>query len=391
MKRKIALVIGASTESIYAIKTAQKNNFFVIAFDENPKAAGFSYANKSYNIDIKDSTKIIECLGDIVPDVILPIPIGRYLITSGFLNEYFNLKGPSNFATNVCTDKYLFNKKLSAAGLKDVPFILIPAGKSNNINFKNIRFPLIAKPRFGSGNRGVQVFQTKEELKCLSFQNIRYNEDFIIEEFVSGIEYGVDCAVINNKFYIVLVREKKLRKFPETFCVGYYSVVNNSLLISRITTYLENVVSVLKINDALIHCDLLISKGKIFIIELSPRPSGHYLHNKFTIYATGIDMVQEYLNYINGKEYNFNPLYSKNLLIRFFDFDNCIIKKIPVLGKLEKHYKILDYVCNLSEGFLTTIESSSSLINRGYFILEANNRDKLDIYSEEILNCFKEG
>ena len=65
--------------------------FYVIAFDENPNADGLYYADEKYITDIKNPKLIIEHLQGRKPDIILPVPIGRYLITIGKINDYQHL------------------------------------------------------------------------------------------------------------------------------------------------------------------------------------------------------------------------------------------------------------------------------------------------------------
>ena len=50
--------------------------------------------------------------GGYEPITILPVPIGRYLITTGSINDYYKLDGVSYKAADLCTDKLLFHKKL---------------------------------------------------------------------------------------------------------------------------------------------------------------------------------------------------------------------------------------------------------------------------------------
>lgn len=113
-QNKIALIIGASSESIIAIKHAKALGLKVIAFDANPKAPGLKEADISYNIDIINPSNIIQTLSkeNITPDIILPVPIGRYLITIGALNDYYKLDGFSFEMADICTDKLKFASAL---------------------------------------------------------------------------------------------------------------------------------------------------------------------------------------------------------------------------------------------------------------------------------------
>lgn len=62
MSQKVALVIGASSESVFAINEAKKAGLKVVAFDGNKDAIGLKLADVSYVVDIRDPKNIIEKL-----------------------------------------------------------------------------------------------------------------------------------------------------------------------------------------------------------------------------------------------------------------------------------------------------------------------------------------
>lgn len=55
------------------------------------------------------------------------------------------------------------------------------------------RFPLVAKPRFGEGSRGMAVLRGEEELECWLRGNRR--EEFLLQPLLSGPEFTVDGYV----------------------------------------------------------------------------------------------------------------------------------------------------------------------------------------------------
>ena len=129
-KGSLLLWIGAGKESVFGIKEAQKAGYYVIAFDGNENAEGLKYADEKYVEDIKQTKSIINKLADRKPEVVIPVPIGRYLTTTGIINDYYHLKGCSKLSCNLCTDKYLFHIKTSKNKLRDAICNLIPAGIS---------------------------------------------------------------------------------------------------------------------------------------------------------------------------------------------------------------------------------------------------------------------
>ena len=84
---------------------------------------------------------------------VLPVPLGKILKTVGAVNDALGLVGISSAAARCCTDKLLMHQVLTQAGL------LTPrvqeATHENDIYAAatEIGFPLILKPRFGSGSR----------------------------------------------------------------------------------------------------------------------------------------------------------------------------------------------------------------------------------------------
>ncbi|MEE3704369.1 hypothetical protein V2I29_02055 [Campylobacter sp. CX2-8023-23] len=115
-KSKIALAIGAGSESLIAIRYAKKLGLKVIAFDGDASALGLREADISYIVDISQPKLIISKLNSdgFIPNLILPTLIGRCLISIGALNDYYNLSGFSYDIADICTDKLKFAHALNS-------------------------------------------------------------------------------------------------------------------------------------------------------------------------------------------------------------------------------------------------------------------------------------
>ena len=123
-----ALVIGASTEAVHAIQIAQGQGYEVVALDGDPQAGGLKAADLAFCVDIR-SPKAVVCLLEkegIRPAVILPVPIGRFLTTTGEVNDHYGLYGVSGEGARNSTDKFRFHQKMKEAGLREVPLYLFP-------------------------------------------------------------------------------------------------------------------------------------------------------------------------------------------------------------------------------------------------------------------------
>lgn len=393
MKKTIGVVIGASRDAIHAIKIAKKQGVYVVALDGNPNAEGFIYADEYVNVNISDMDAVCKVMDRIKPDFIIPVPIGRYLITTGYINEKYNLRGIKYRATELSTDKYLFHEEMNKNGLRDVRAYLI--NKTTEIDKIKIDYPAIMKPRFGSGSRDVFYIENDEELHKSYEKAIENDEDFILEQAVAGTEYGVDGAVINGEFNLVLLRKKINMPLPVCQAISYLSVDKNEKnlsLINNVYTYMNKVINVLKYENCLFHADLIINENRIFVIEASPRPSGHNLHNLFVSLTTGIDVLEEYTKYILNNEYSFETDKIRTMQIRFFDFENKVVSKVPSEKELKNSGKcnLIQWNCKIKVGDrMGKVTNGHSIMDRGFFVIEGKDESDLIRQSGWIMSQFK--
>ncbi len=374
-----AIVIGASSESIYAIKKAQAMGIEVHALDGSSDALGLKHANYSHVIDISDEKAVIEYVAKYKIDFILPVAIGRFLTTTGKVNDAFKMKGISYAAAQLCVDKWQFHKTLAQENLRAAECYLYDA-KSTDLH--NTVFPAIAKPRFGSGSKGVVEIVSLKEADSF-IKNL--SEEYLIEEKVAGIEFGIDAQVINNELQIILIRKKENTPPPYMQAVAYYSCYENIYqgdFERDVQKLLASVVKVLKLNDCLMHVDLMVSEEKLFIIELSGRPSGHNLHNNFTVKATNFNMIENFINY-QLRGINNYAIQLEKMCIHYFDLEPGIIIKVPTPEELAT-LDIVEYVCHLKKGdCLKTITDGPTLMKRGYYIIKGETLEELE---EKVLN-----
>ncbi len=391
-----AVVIGASADSIYAIKVAKEKGIFVCAIDGNADAAGFKEADKVIVQDISNISKIEEIVRELNSDFVLPVPIGRYLYTVACVNEACNLKGIKKNFTEISVDKFKFHKFLNKNGLRNVKLYLLKPYTENIEKVYDIKFPAIIKPRYGSGSRDVFYVKTQKELKTVLKRISSFNEDFVLEEAVCGDEYGVDAVKINGKLHIILVRKKIMTPLPQRQAVAYISVCsdeNDREIIEAITNKMTKVCETMEYDDCLIQADLIVNEKDVFIIEISPRQTGHNVYDIFVPFVTGIDMIKEYINYIIFGEDRccFKPVRIKKSIISFFDLEEKIVNYIPTEDEIKKNIEceLIAWKCDIKKNtYMDKVTNGHSIMKRGYFILQEKDEEKLIRDSNKILSLF---
>lgn len=393
MRKIKSVVIGASRDAVHTIKVAKALGIHVIALDGNSRAEGFDYADESVIVDISNQEEVCKVLEQIEPDFVIPIPIGRYLSTTGYVNEKYDLKGIKYEATVLSTDKYLFHQKLQEKGLRLVKLYLV--NQETKRDELAIAYPAIMKPRFGSGSRDVFYVINDAELDEAYEKVVRLKEDFVLEQAVEGIEYSVDGAVIDGRLQITLLRKKIITPLPIRQPISSFSVVKteeNRKLLDRVWIHLQKVTDALGYDNCLLNADLIINDDEIFVIEIAPRPSGHNLHNVFVPQATGIDIAEEYIKFLLGKEYRFETEDIRTIQIHFFDFEDKTIKEVPTIEELKQNNEcdIIMWNCNINVGdYMNKVVNGHSIMGRGFFIVEGKDEDDLIRQSEWILSKFE--
>ncbi len=401
-----AVIIGASSEALHTIKEARDSGLYVTALDGNPAAEGLQAADRGLVVDISDEKAVIETVRKERADFVLTVPIGRYLTTIGAVNDALGLPGISRRMAVLCTDKYRFHLRLQEQNLRNSHCYAVGGADGacpDEIRKKlldgslPLTYPAILKPRFGSGSRGIRMLEKEgetvgelsvlqeewEKSRKLGQDTCRQRvgarpgaEEYVLEECVSGEEYGVDGAVAGGRFHMILLRKKENTPPPTRQAVGYLSVRPEDGFWRQALEYMKAVVSCLELDECLLHADLIRSAEGPFVIELSARPSGHNLHNLFTPLCTGIDMAREYINYRMGRAWNFTPEATRPALIHYFDMQGKVIS-VPTREQVrQKEPSLIGWNCRIRDGEeLPPVSDGHSLMGRGYFILEGREKE----------------
>lgn len=395
-----AAIIGASEDALHAIEKAHAYGLLVTALDGNPDALGLKAADSPFVTDISDENAVIEVLRKERPDFVLPVPIGRYLTTTGAVNDALSLPGISRKMAVLCTDKFKFHLALHKQGLRGCRCYAVGQEEITDeegtvyqkgqdvLHTLPLTFPAILKPRYGSGSRGIHMLFDRESLKELI--PIVSDEPYILEECIEGEEYGVDGAVAQDGFQMILLRKKENTPLPNRQAVAYFSVLPSESIWQEVYDYMMRVTVCTGLRDCLLHADIIKGRDGLFVIELSARPSGHYLHDLFTPLCTGVDMAEEYIKYRMGLPYHFTPHMTKPMMIHYFDLEG-IADKVP--GRIEAERAIgsplAAWQCNIRPGEkMQSVADGHSIMGRGYFIIENSDRTQLVKQAQIVKSLF---
>lgn len=215
---------------------------------------------------------------------------------------------------DICFDKYKTAQWIQSIGLKGPQsFVRLEDTKEALANGE-IRFPLFLKPRWGSSSIGLEVVNDQDDLdyaydylsrkikKSILATASVGNEIIIIQEFLSGKEYGLD--VINDldgNYVAVSAKEKLAMRSGETDKAVIVDIPELKEIGKCIGSNLRHIGN-LDV-DIMQH-----SNGDYCVLELNPRFGGGFPFS----YEAGVNLPKAIINWLHGKKVSADMLVPQN-------------------------------------------------------------------------------
>lgn len=183
------ILIGScgGLSGIYFSKVLRKNHK-IIGIDANDNAMHF-FVHKFVKVPKSGDVSYINILKEIIVshkiDIYIPTHSKEISLVSGYVDELEELLGtkivisPEKSITYF-TDKYASYKGLADLGI-NVPKIIDSPGDITS-------FPIIMKPRTGSGGNGIFIVEAQEEYEAL-----KKRKNYFFTEYIKAPEYTIDC------------------------------------------------------------------------------------------------------------------------------------------------------------------------------------------------------
>jgi carbamoyl-phosphate synthase large subunit len=300
------LVPSASAPAgINTIKSLKMVNYPVriVASDSNPFSAGFFMSDAYEVLPEIDSKLYITRLLEIVTkhkiNVLMPssgYDIYQYSANKEKLLKLGALPVVSDIKTmKICRDKIQTFNYLSKKF--ELPF--------TTLDYKKVKgFPLIAKPRYGKGSKGIVKINDENELKYVRFNS----ENLIFQEYLPGTEYTIDVLSDLECEPILAVPRVRVETRAGISTVG--TIVKDK----NISETCKSIAKYLKIRGP---CCIQMKEsndGILKVVEVNPRMGGG------TIFAAlaGANFPAMILDMVNGKKLKI-PKISEVTVVRYFE------------------------------------------------------------------------
>ncbi|SQC08429.1 carbamoyl phosphate synthase-like protein [Clostridium perfringens] len=177
------------------------------------------------------------------------------------------LIGSDYETTELCFDKYEFFKFLNKNNFKCAKTYISLNKFKEDYEIGRIKFPVFIKPRNGSASLGINKVNSMEYLELI----YKIFPDMIIQEFIKGQEYGVDCYIdLTSNEVISIFAKKKIRmRAGETDKAI-------SIKDKKLFNIILKLVKKLNLKGA-VDIDIFENNGEWVISEINPRFGGGHL------------------------------------------------------------------------------------------------------------------
>lgn len=214
---------------------------------------------------------------------------------------------------DICFDKLKTSQFVTNCGLLSPKAYTNLSEAIGAIQQGVLQFPLILKPRWGSGSIGLEKVEDLEELQIvyhLLKKKIRKSilkeasiEDscIMIQEMIDGPEYGLDIMNdLNGRFQAVSVKQKMGMRSGETdkaVTIDNADLRGIGMTLSLSLKHVGN-----------LDCDVMAKDGKYYVIDMNPRFGGGYPFS----HQAGVNLPKALIEWAKGNEIDvsiLNPKY----------------------------------------------------------------------------------
>ncbi|MFZ3383000.1 MAG: ATP-grasp domain-containing protein [Candidatus Methanoperedens sp.] len=254
---KKALIIGNSVRNIAC--SARRAGYIVYALDRFGDVDMQKCANKAQLLgNMSELQDMVESFGDVDAMILGP----------GFENlELKNTLNNTPEIANEAGDKSKLPRKLNSLG--------IPHPKTEEMDKADgLRFPLMIKPRAGSG--GMRNIIVRNEAELDNFRNLNDPHDFIAQEFIEGLPCSASLISTGDDSSVVAINEQLigtpwLTRIPFAYC-GNITPFHTKFR-EEIVQYAKQIAIEFKLLGSN-GVDFMVTDNGVQVIEINPRFQG---------------------------------------------------------------------------------------------------------------------
>lgn len=260
------------------------------------------------------------------------------LSLAAYIARLTGLDFPSQETVILCRDKFRFKKCWEEHGIPCPQAELIDNEADASSFLERIKRPVVLKPLTGSGSELVFLCSNKNELQkafdlissklpghhnlrmYASYkdgqENINPRTHYVIEEYITGVEYSCDFIIDADIQIIRIARKIPSRDKSAGTTLAYVLPANlpENVNMDDFKDRIFRAARSLGIQRAVCMLDFIVNEKDFYLLELTPRPGGDCLPPLISK-SSGLDTLGLALDFAEGKEVSIPPASSWKQLV----------------------------------------------------------------------------
>ncbi|MEZ5336272.1 MAG: ATP-grasp domain-containing protein [Methanolobus sp.] len=394
---KKLMVLGAARTQVPIIKLAKKRGFETIVVSCEGDYPGLKFADKTYDVDICDTEKVMEIAEKEQVDGIVTDQLDFPVPTIAYVTEKLGLPSIGYDCALKFTNKFLMRTEAARLGIKNPEYYRVSTLEEARNKCLDIGFPVIIKPTDSAGSRGVSVINNIAELETNFIPSLDYSSEssVIIEKFIQGEEYVIAGFASNYRFTNLAIGKRQLFDIPNVF------VPSVTMFCASTDDYIEK--QMLKTNKTLIegfglkfgvtHCEYIVEEGTgdIYLVECAARGAAICISSHIVPLATGIDVNSMLLDVATGnaEEIEIKDMECNVSTYLLFTLPEGFVKEIRGIDKIQSVpgvHKV--YIEPIYPGMETKPMTDKGW-RLGPIIIKGKSKEKCEAAIDEIKSLFE--
>jgi biotin carboxylase len=300
--KKTLLIVSGGVQATHGIKRAKDLGCHVVVSDLNPQAPGFALADDHLIASTYDPAQTVaaaERYHRSVRKIDGVITIGCDApLTVATVAERLGLPGIPLEAARLAQDKLAMKRRFAEAGIP-VPWFAPLRDAEELARFVKERgHDLVVKPVDSRGSRGVQRLAPGLDFDAVWTRAARQSptQRVMVEEFLPGPQISTESILIDGAGFTPGFSDRNYEYLDR---YAPYFIENGGDLPSHLDAATQDAVKrtaenagrALGIMSGNVKGDLVVSRGKPYVIELAARASGGYFCTREIPLNTGVDFI----------------------------------------------------------------------------------------------------
>lgn len=307
------------------------------------------------------------------------------------LTARFGLKGINPNAAKRARDKWACRMIFAKRDIPTPRFQYVETLESTLKVANTIRYPVVVKPKDGTGSLYVRCIHNDDEMKeyfkevdCVKEygRSIKREKGFLVEEFIQGLLVSAETITFNGETYVIGITERDVSGYPYFVEIGslFPSLHDKTMLIKE-TAILA--IDALEIDFGICHIEMIIGNNGPVVIEVNPRLAGGLIPKLIEL-STGVDMIQTAINLHLGISIDLMPR-KQNYAYSFHYTPPCEGKLIGIKGwdEIVASQIVANAAWWKEEGsILPKLESNFDRL--GYVVVESENGNDIKLKIKQL-------